>query len=94
MERLTEKITNKETGEVLAYRLKSNNDRIKASNKLGQYEDIATVEECRNAVEKMKPKRVITWANGSEHCPNCDYDNSAIGYAFCIDCGQALDWTY
>lgn len=39
MERLTEKITNMETGEVLAYRLKSNGDRIKADKKLGQYED-------------------------------------------------------
>lgn len=39
MERLTEKITNKETGEVLAYRLKSIGDRINAAKKLGQYED-------------------------------------------------------
>lgn len=39
MERLTEKIINKETGKVLAYRLKSGGDRIKADTKLGQYED-------------------------------------------------------
>lgn len=39
MERLTEKITNKDTGEVLAYRLKSNVSRIQADKKLGEYED-------------------------------------------------------
>ena len=40
MERLTEKITNKETKEVLAYRLKNTTDRLKANNKLGKYEDL------------------------------------------------------
>ncbi|MBE5867971.1 MAG: hypothetical protein E7293_03305 [Lachnospiraceae bacterium] len=41
MERLTEKITNKETGEILAYRLKSASavDHIKACRKLGELED-------------------------------------------------------
>lgn len=40
MERLTEKITNKETKEVLAYRLVCEADRLKANNKLGKYEDL------------------------------------------------------
>ena len=39
MARLSEKITNKKTGEILAYRLKSAGDRIKADKKLGEYED-------------------------------------------------------
>lgn len=46
-ERLTEKITNKETGEILAYRLKGTyaeylNNRLKALQKLGELE---TAEE-------------------------------------------------
>lgn len=46
-ERLTEKITNKETGEILAYRLKGTyaeylNNRLKALQKLGEFE---TAEE-------------------------------------------------
>lgn len=39
MERLTEKITNKNTGETIAYRLKAGSGKLKALQKLGQYED-------------------------------------------------------
>lgn len=45
------------------------------------------------ALEKQIPKKVIKWANGTEHCPTCDCDNSCIGYGVCIDCGQKLDWS-
>ena len=60
---------------------------------LEEYQAIGTPEQCREAVERMKPKKIIKWANGEEHCPNCDCDNSAIGYGVCIDCGQVLDWS-
>ena len=66
---------------------------IKALEEVQQYRTIGTVEECREAVEKMKPKKIVKWANGTEHCPTCDFDNSCIGYGFCIDCGQKLDWS-
>ena len=46
-----------------------------------------------NALEKQIPKKVIKWANGTEHCPSCDCDNSCVGYGVCIDCGQKLDWS-
>jgi hypothetical protein len=39
MKRLTEQIKNKETGEILAYRLYTEVDRIRAYRKLGEYED-------------------------------------------------------
>ena len=39
MERLTEKIKNIQNDNVLAYRLKREVDRIKAMQKLGEYED-------------------------------------------------------
>ena len=39
MERLTDKITNIETGKVLAYRLKREVDSLKGIQKLGSYED-------------------------------------------------------
>lgn len=39
MERLTEKIKNKNTGETIAYRLKTGVGKLKALQKLGQYED-------------------------------------------------------
>jgi hypothetical protein len=40
MERLTEQIKNKETGEILAYRLFTEVDRIRAYRKLGELEDL------------------------------------------------------
>lgn len=40
MERLTEKITNKDTKEILAYRLKCGADVLKSSKKLGELEDL------------------------------------------------------
>lgn len=39
MERLTEKTKNKNTGETIAYRLKTGAGKLKALQKLGQYED-------------------------------------------------------
>ena len=52
---------------------------------------IGTIEEFKALKEKSVAKKVIRWADGSEHCPCCDFDNSAIGYGVCIDCGQKLD---
>lgn len=46
-----------------------------------------------NALEKQIPKKLIKWSDGTEHCPDCDCDNSCIGYGVCIDCGQKLDWS-
>ena len=46
-----------------------------------------------DAVEKQKPKQLHRYANGTEHCPNCDYDNTALGFKVCVECGQALDWS-
>lgn len=66
---------------------------IKALEEIQKYRAIGTVEECRTAVEKQKAKKVIKWADGTEHCPTCDCDNSCIGYGVCIDCGQKLDWS-
>lgn len=60
-------------------------------DKWDAYREIGTVEECREAVEKQKPKKLIEWADGTLHCPNCDYDNTCIGFKVCISCGQAID---
>ena len=58
-----------------------------------RYRVLGNVEELRHAKEKQIPKKVIKWANGTEHCPSCDCDNSCVGYGVCIDCGQKLDWS-
>ena len=67
-----------------------------------QYRTIGTVDECREAVEKQRPKRPDYEGDGYADghlvydtwiCPNCgknyevDYDN----YDYCPSCGQRLD---
>lgn len=68
------------------------------------YRAIGTVEECRDAVERMKPKKPTYDGDGYAPdgsfvwdkwlCPNCgnryevDYDD----YEHCPNCGQAIDW--
>lgn len=72
--------------------------------KLQEYRSIGTVSECREAVEKQKPKIPNIWGDGYADghlvydmydCPNCgasyeiDYDD----YTYCPKCGQKLDWS-
>ena len=44
------------------------------------------------ALEKQIPKKVEVWADGSEHCPCFDKNNSGLCFPVCIECGQKLDW--
>ena len=67
--------------------------------KLQEYEEIGTVEECRTAVEKMKPKKVANYELGVDKygsCPNCGTTyqlerNEVINH--CSNYGQALHWS-
>ena len=67
------------------------------------YEEIGTVEECREAVEKQKSGKIeyetnAVFNNGFGHyrmgkCPICDSrynSNDEINY--CSKCGKKLDW--
>lgn len=74
---------------------------IKALEEVQQYREIGTVEECREAVGKMQPKKV---ENSGEripfewYCPTCgnvlcDDGYKDIDIHFCEVCGQALDWS-
>lgn len=73
-------------------RIKAFRMAYEALEEIQQYRALGTVEELREAKEKQIAKKVIKWADGTEHCPCCDLDNSAIGYGVCIDCGQKLEW--
>lgn len=71
---------------------------------LEQYREIGTVEECRKAVEKQKPKKPIPinyqdyadkidnaeFFEGSYFCPNCGTVLRSGSY--CNRCGQKLGW--
>ena len=52
-------------------------EAIEALKEIQQYREIGTVEECREAVEKQKPKKILPLTNGllfddgwRHKCPN------------------------
>ena len=49
-----------------------------------------TIEE---VLERQKPKDVYVYANGTEHCPNCEFDvtQTSIDDIYCSRCGQRLN---
>ena len=77
---------------------------ISALKEIQQYREIGTVEECREAVEKQKPKKPIPinyqdyadkidnaeFFEGSYFCPNCGTVLRSGSY--CNRCGQKLGW--
>ena len=73
---------------------------ISALKEVQQYREIGTVEECREAVEKQKPKRKILVTSGELYglgfrykCPNCGSGikvNSIYYYDICKICGQKI----
>ncbi len=66
---------------------------IQALEEVQQYRAIGTVEECKSAVEKMKPKELVH-KDFTECCPACDYHYDRSGREWigkhCPRCGQAL----
>lgn len=64
-----------------------------------QYHAIGTVEEFKALKEKNEPKKIVVWADETEHCPNedCHYSEFPLPYGdkfnFCPECGQALNWS-
>ena len=78
---------------------------IKALEDVQRYREIGTVEECRVAVEKRKPKKPSeSRCSEKTHyrCPNCGYIPLTVyanGYRlgnkpdFCEKCGKAIDWS-
>lgn len=67
--------------------------------RLGRYEDIGTLEECRAAVEKQTAKKVKSISQVKDgdsyvrligRCPCCG-DVLEEDTVYC-DCGQRLDW--
>ena len=72
-------------------------------SELDAYKEIGTVEECREAVEKQKVKKIVyerdsVFCDGFTHyrmgkCPMCDrWYNSNDDVNYCSNCGQAVSW--
>lgn len=74
---------------------------IKSIKEVQRYREIGTVKECREAVEKRKPKKpkeILRHRGGFEmqHCPKCDTDYQVdrrykIKDGYCPACGKLLD---
>ena len=81
------------------------NELAKIIDEWLEYSKIGTVEECREAVEKQKPKQAehSKWIgiNGALYdlCPTCGTNlctDSFLGEQkenYCGNCGQKLDWS-
>lgn len=71
-------------------------EAINALEEVQQYRAIGTVEECRAAVEKMKPKKVIDNTSTDDdvwyQCPSCKADLTRFRSFYCGHCGQKLEW--
>ena len=70
------------------------------SEELKQYKEVGTVEECRVAVERMKPKkvkdRIDDYGDYFGRCPVCDrgvVSQFGTPYQYCPKCGIKLDWS-
>ena len=82
MKRLTEQIKNKETGEVLAYRLYTEVDRIRAYRKLGELEDL-----------EEKGKLFGIWIPCSERLPDSGVDVNITTRSSIVGVGSFFEET-
>ncbi len=79
------------------YKKMTNADRIRTMTNeeladFQQYRAIGTIEECREARERQKPKKPKIINEGISTCPICGAKVLRC-YDFCKDCGQAIDWS-
>ena len=71
---------------------------ISASKEVQRYRKIGTAEECREAVEKQKPKKPLGGVDiaGNEYmiCSYCSaiVEDGEWRADYCPDCGQAIRW--
>lgn len=83
------RLTQREGGDTFSIYLRST-----LVERLAKYEDIGTVDECREAVKKQKPKKPVF--GGLYACPNCKGIMLQGAFEargnYCKHCGQALDW--
>lgn len=79
-------------------RMYATQEVVRLQKELEVYKAIGTPEECRKAMEKQKPKKVINNTPTDDdiwyQCPTCNGDLTHIRGFYCSYCGQRLDWSY
>lgn len=69
-------------------------------NMLMEYRNIGSLDECRVAVERMKPRqpKCMDPEYGTFDCPSCGHTIIAIDdmsiHQNCLMCGQKLNWDF
>ena len=73
-----------------------------ALKEIQQYREIGTVEECREAMEKQRVKKIIIRDWNPTKCPTCGHElSTSLGDGYykhptflerCPECGQAIRW--
>ena len=92
-----------EHSERLAEVLKATQNLLeKRKRLLKEYCKIGTVEECREAVEKQRTKKIIIRDWNPTYCPTCGHElSTSLGDGYykhptflerCHECGQAISW--
>ena len=68
--------------------------RLKYDNGLSHNRVTELIQEAMDmgadAIEKDIAKDIHIYANGEEHCSNCDENLTGLGFKRCIECGQRL----
>ena len=93
---------------IIKSEMQAHKDAVHNAELLDEYEEIGTIEECREAVEKQKAKKPIYkhYEDNGEpphikiSCPNgCRIQlypvtdkNLAHEHVYCPKCGQKIDW--
>lgn len=77
---------------------------ISTLKEIQQYREIGTVEKCREAVKKQKPKKPKLnykskfFGKATYTCPRCgnyclkEFSNERQNNRYCWDCGQKIDF--
>lgn len=70
---------------------------IKGFEELERYRAIGTVEECREARERQKPKKPVKDEYNHACCSSCGWivhkdERGGRHLPHCENCGQAIDW--
>lgn len=96
-EAITEITLLKESGVPIGRELIGIEMAIASLREIKQYRAIGTVEECREAVEKQRAKKPVTYRETNRaDCPSCGNTVRGIKEPFgswCSKCGKKLDWS-
>jgi tRNA(Ile2) C34 agmatinyltransferase TiaS len=69
----------------------------RALKELQDYREIGSVECFRtlkglNTSKKVNVRVNAVYDTKSYHCPNCESNLTGMGFDYCVECGQKINW--